>query len=93
MHPVLDAISSDDKSLMGNKLGPSILVFLSIVRGERVDCKYSSQGLADQVNAPSLSDQARSTKQALYLKQLKSILKKPRDRRLAFPSLADLIKS
>ncbi|GMH05909.1 hypothetical protein Nepgr_007749 [Nepenthes gracilis] len=66
---------------------------MSIIRGERADCISSSPGLADQVNAPPRSDQARSMKQAPYLKPLKSILKKPRDRRLAFPSLADLINT
>ncbi|GMH01003.1 hypothetical protein Nepgr_002842 [Nepenthes gracilis] len=43
------------------------------------------------VYASPRSDQARSMKQAQYLKPLKSILKKPRDRRLAFPSLPNLI--
>ncbi|GMH24723.1 hypothetical protein Nepgr_026566 [Nepenthes gracilis] len=37
------------------------------------------------------ADQARSMKQAPYLKPLKSIFKKPRDQGLAFPSLPYLI--
>ncbi|GMH00999.1 hypothetical protein Nepgr_002838 [Nepenthes gracilis] len=44
-----------------------------------------------EVYAPPWSDQARSMKQIPYLKLLKSIIKKPRGRQLAFPSLPDLI--
>ncbi|GMH30536.1 hypothetical protein Nepgr_032379 [Nepenthes gracilis] len=91
MNSKLNAIYDDDKSLMGNKAGLSISTLLSAVKGERADCKSSSQGLTDQVNAHPWSDQGRSMKQAPSLKPLKSILKKCRDWRLAFPSLADLI--
>ncbi|GMH21039.1 hypothetical protein Nepgr_022881 [Nepenthes gracilis] len=90
MHSVLDAISDNDKSLMSNKARLSIPALLSAVKGVRAVYKSSSQGLADQMNAPPRSDQARIMKQTPSLKPLKSILKKPRDQQLAFPSLVDL---
>ncbi|GMH04705.1 hypothetical protein Nepgr_006545 [Nepenthes gracilis] len=56
VHPILNAISNDDKSLMGNRDGLSNSSLPSAVRGEKGNCKYSPQGLADQVIAPPQSD-------------------------------------
>ncbi|GMH19940.1 hypothetical protein Nepgr_021781 [Nepenthes gracilis] len=76
---------------MGNRDGLSNSALPSAVREERADCKFSPQRLADQVIAHPRSDQVRLMKQASSLMPLKSILKKPTDRRLTFPSLADLV--
>ncbi|GMH11744.1 hypothetical protein Nepgr_013585 [Nepenthes gracilis] len=75
-----EAISVDDSKLP-----------VSADRGARADCNFPLQDAADQVDAPPRSDHVRSLKQAPSLKSLKSILKKPKCRRLASPSLADLV--
>ncbi|GMH25192.1 hypothetical protein Nepgr_027035 [Nepenthes gracilis] len=99
--PQKDQIGHRNVSSAKNDSASSILVdtkdydqhsaLPSAVRGDRADCKSSPQGLADQVNAPPQLGQIRSMKQALSLKPLKSILKKPKDWQLAFPYLANLV--